>query len=602
MKKKFELHLGMFSANRLTAARSYIKAGVKVVLTHGIDQRGCCTCYDPGCQHPGKHPLARFFPHGANSATDDISLVRRALRCVSEANIAITLDHLTVLDIDGPVGRAVAEALSLPETIAVETGRGEHRYFVGTLPCGAFKAQEIDVSGPNRFVMVPPSRHESGKEYLWLRRKVGQAQPVPLVLQDLRAKPRSNSGQQRKRMIPIGERNDTLFRTACGLRRWVGDDDTLFDMMAIMNDRLCREPLKESELHSAISSSARYSEAREELFGPVVDHEPLPMEWIWYPYIPRFGLTILAGDPGKGKSLLTALLIGILTSGACWPLSSDRCPGRRVLVLSAEDNWQHVTLARVRKAGADLDNLHRMYKFRALTPERLELLRQEIEEWRPDLVIIDTLSAYMGAACDMHRQNEVGEFLAELTEIAESVRCGILAIAHLNKQSGEHPIYRVVGSIGFVASIRSALFLGKDPENENQLALAHGKSNAAPKGQTITFEIVGGGRDDVPRLQAVSFSDATEHDVCRVERNRVGRPDDERQDAIEFVLEYLSERPAPVTWESVLEAAERRSIASRGTIDKVRTELAKAGKIIQVGKARNARWERASDGDNDESA
>jgi archaellum biogenesis ATPase FlaH len=92
-----------------------------------------------------------------------------------------------------------------------------------------------------------------------------------------------------------------------------------------------------------------------------------------------------------------------------------------------------------------------MYKFRALTPERFDQLRKEIEEWQPDLVIIDTLSAYMGAARDMNRQNEVEEFLAELTEIAESAGCGVLAIAHLNKQSAEHPMYRVVGSIGFVA-------------------------------------------------------------------------------------------------------------------------------------------------------
>jgi hypothetical protein len=124
-----------------------------------------------------------------------------------------------------------------------------------------------------------------------------------------------------------------------------------------------------------------------------------------------------------------------------------------------------------------------MYKFRALTPECLKLLREEIDEWCPDLVIIDTLSAYMGAARDMHRQNEVGEFLAELTEIAESAGCGVLAIAHLNKQSGEHPIYRVVGSIGFVASIRSALFWGKDPDKESQLALAHGKSMPHQRGR-----------------------------------------------------------------------------------------------------------------------
>jgi hypothetical protein len=529
----------MLSNNRLTAARCYIKAGLKVLLTHGVDRRGRCTCGDRKCRHPGKHPIARFFPQRANSAVEDIAIVERALRKFPKANIAITLDRLTVVDIDGPAGRAAADALSLPETISVKTSRGEHRYFDGPLPGGTFKAREIDVlTGANRFAMVPPSNHESGEVYEWLPGRVGHAQPVPLKLDQLREAPSARANSH-KHVISVGQRNDTLFRTGCALRRWIGDEETIFEMMQIANERLCREPLEENELRSAISSSARYAEPREELFGPVLDSEPLPMEWLWYPYIPRYGLTLLAGDPGKGKSLLTALIIGIVTSGTSWPLSDDRCSGRRVLVLSAEDNWQRVTLARVLKAGANTKNLHRMYKFRALSPERMDSLRQEIEHWRPDLVIIDTLSAYMGSGRDMHRQNEVGEFLAELTEMAESAECGVLAIAHLNKQSGEYPIYRVVGSIGFVASIRSALFLGKDPDNEDRLALAHGKSNAAEKGKTIIFEKLGGGRDDVPKLQAVSFSDATEHDVCRVERNDVGRPDDQSQLATEFVLDYL---------------------------------------------------------------
>ena len=138
------------------------------------------------------------------------------------------------------------------------------------------------------------------------------------------------------------------------------------------------------------------------------------------------------------------------------------------------------------------------------------------------------------------------------------------------------------------------MFLGKDPDNEDRLALAHGKSNAAEKGKTIIFEKVGGGRDDVPKLRAVRFSDATEHDVCRLERNDVGRPDDQSRLAAEFVLEYLGGKSMPVSWEKVLHAAEKRNIASTGTLNKVRTELAQAGKIIQVGKARNARWKRAN--------
>jgi AAA domain/Bifunctional DNA primase/polymerase, N-terminal/Primase C terminal 1 (PriCT-1) len=453
----------MFSEDRLIAAKSYIKAGVRVILTHGIDDNGCCTCGDSECAHAGKHPLTRFFPHGANSATSEISLIRRGLEVVPNANVAITLESLAVVDIDGPLGKAAVEALSLPRTISAKSSRGKHLYFDGSLASGSFKAKQVDVlTGPNRFVMVPPSLHESGVDCRWLENGVCKAHPVPL--DKLRSISRAKAAHSRRRKIPIGERNDTLFRTACSLRRWVDEEETIIEMLKVMNERDCREPLSEKELRAAIASSARYAEPKEELFGPINDHTPKPMEWVWYPYIPRYGLTILAGDPGMGKSMLTAMLIGIVTSGACWPLSKERCSGNRVLVLSAEDDWQHVTLARLLKAGANLDNVHRMYRFRALTSERLEVLRQEIEEWHPDLIFIDTLSAYMGAGRDMHRQNEVGEFLAELTEIAESARCGIIAIAHLNKQSNENPIYRVVGSIGFVASIRSALFLGKDPD------------------------------------------------------------------------------------------------------------------------------------------
>ena len=88
--------------------------------------------------------------------------------------------------------------------------------------------------------MVPPSRHESGVEYSWIPGNVGQAQPVPHALEDLRTGPQGSPQRHRKRAIPAGQRNDTLFRTACGLRRWAEDDETIFEMMKIMNERLCR--------------------------------------------------------------------------------------------------------------------------------------------------------------------------------------------------------------------------------------------------------------------------------------------------------------------------------------------------------------------------
>jgi hypothetical protein len=385
-----------------------------------------------------------------------------------------------------------------------------------------------------------------------------------------------------------GSRNENLTSIGGSLRRRGLSSDLIEDALAAINDGACRPPLDHREVHRIAASVGRYETPSEELFGPPIQREALPMEWLWYPYIPRYGLTILAGDPGMGKSLLTALLLAIVTSSAPWPLLKERPTGNRVLLLSAEDNWARVTLHRLLKAGADIDNLHHMRKFRSLSDERLDALREHMRSWRPDLVVIDTISAYMGGGRDMHRQNEVGEFLALLTEMAEETGAAIVALAHLNKQGGEHPLYRIVGSIGFVASIRSALFFGTDPSNRERVALAHGKANQSEKGRTIIFEKIGGGRTDVPVLRPVSFSDADETDICRVEKKPVGRPSVEHEEGAAFVLQFLTDEPMP--WRAIEEAADKRSIASPGTLNIVRAELAKAGRIVQVGRGPKARW------------
>jgi AAA domain/Bifunctional DNA primase/polymerase, N-terminal/Primase C terminal 1 (PriCT-1) len=593
MSEPFCLTDEMRSNDPIAAATGYINAGFEVVATHGITEKGHCTCGNRRCPHPGKHPIARFFPNGAKSATTKVSLIRKAFTAYPDANLAVTLKGRTVVDIDGPEGMDAMERIGLPKTVRVKTSRGEHWHFDGETALGSFKASQIDVlTGPNRYVMVPPSTHEAEIQYTWLNPNQTHAARVPNTLKQLRAPGKDSRPVRKRKLIKIGERNDTLFRVAASLRRRIENDEAVLAMMKILNEQGTEEPLSESELKAAVASSTRYAEESTELFGPPVGRIALGMEFLWYPYIPRYGVTILAGDPGKGKSLLTSMLVATVTSGLAWPLSSEVPSGNKVLLMSAEDNWDRVTLPRLIKAGANIDNIHVMHKFRALTKERMDALAEEMENWRPDLVVIDTLSAYMGAERDMHRQNEVGEFLAQLTEMAEATGCAVLGIGHLNKQSVEHPLYRIVGSIGFAASIRSALFLGADPndtDNRDRVALAHGKANASEEGKTMLFQRIGGGREDVPTLEALELSDATATDVCRTPKNDVGRPSNESQKAADFILDFVEDQK-PVEWRAVQRSAEVRDIASVGTLNLVRARLAKEGKIRQIGKGPKAKW------------
>lgn len=578
----------MRSTDPCKAAFAYIDAGLSIIVTHGIDEKLNCTCGKRSCSSPGKHPIAEFFPKGVKSATRSKNKVRGALERNPDANIAACLAGRTVVDIDGPEGESTVQALTLPSTAIVLTGRGRHQHFDGELKCGSFKANQLDVlTGASRYTMLPPSIHESGVPYRWEKDASRRTAKTPVELESLnRATKRNVDFSTRK--IQEGERNDRLFKVACGLRIRGIPEKTILEATLVINQRDCTPPLSETEVRKLVASSGRY-DAADKLFGPPLQTTPLPMEFLWYPYIPRHAVTIVAGDPGRGKSLLNAMIIGVVTAGRPWPLSEDVPNGSRVLLLSAEDNWARVTLHRLLKAGAKVENIHVMHKFRTLSDERLVKLADYVRDWSPDLVVIDTLAAYLGGARDMHRQNEVGEFLAILNEIAEETGCAILASAHLNKQTSEHPLFRIVGSIGFAATIRSACFLGTDPSDRSRLALAHGKYNNSEIGETIIFEKVGGGKDEVPILRAVARSEATAADVCRIERAGVGRPSSEADAARDFVLESLDWKK-PVEWAKLVSSANRRNIASAGTLSMVRTKLAKAGEIKQIGKARRARW------------
>ena len=598
MRDKFRVTADMRSDDRVVAASAYLNAGMKLLLTYGVDKRGRCTCGRRNCQSPGKHPLPAF-PKGVHSASTSASKIKRVLAEHPMANLAVSLEGRTVLDIDGEKGEETVDALDLPPTAEVLTSRGRHLHYLGELEGGSFKQLQIDLlTGSGRYVMLPPSNHESGVTYSWNDASPKLAVEAPSELQSLR-KVRKKTVAFSSAKINKGERNDRLFKLACNLRARDVSDGAVLAAVRAINDRDCTEPLSETELRTLVKSSGRYAGDAEGLFGPPTETKPLPMEFLWYPYIPRHAVTILAGDPGSGKSLLMAMLIGIVTNGKKWPLSNERPSGRKVLLLSAEDNWARVTLHRLKKAEADIANIHVMYKFKALSDERLADLADYMRTWKPDLVIVDTLAAYMGAGRDMHRQNEVGEFLGFLNDLADEVGCAIVALAHLNKQTTEHPMFRIVGSIGFAASIRSALFFGKDPADRSRPAMAHGKANGSEIGATVVFERVGGGRHDVPVLHVVGTTEATAVDICRIEKGSVGRPSSESDAAREFILEFL-ESKRPRRWSALITAAEARSIASAATLAIVRADLAKSGEIRQIGKGPKARWIRSATGDESE--
>lgn len=81
--------------------------------------------------------------------------------------------------------------------------------------------------------------------------------------------------------------------------------------------------------------------------------KPKPLSWLWPNRIPLGKLTILAGDPGLGKSLLTLDLAARISKGYKFPDGEEAEIGD-IILISAEDDPADTIRPRLEAAGADL--------------------------------------------------------------------------------------------------------------------------------------------------------------------------------------------------------------------------------------------------------
>jgi hypothetical protein len=152
-----------------------------------------CSCRDPGCGQPGKHPLGNLVPHGVKDATTNRARVLAWWTRHPQANIGLACGHnFDVLDVDGPAGELAIRALGATHGLAssgplVRTGgSGWHFYLAPTglgnvHPTGL---EHLDWRGRGGYVVAPPSRHASGHLYRWVAGRDLDIAPgtVPAVL------------------------------------------------------------------------------------------------------------------------------------------------------------------------------------------------------------------------------------------------------------------------------------------------------------------------------------------------------------------------------------------------------------------------------------
>jgi putative DNA primase/helicase len=159
----------------LSAAMKFLDMDFYLLPIWGVDEKGNCQC-GHSCNRVGKHPLGALVRHGLRDATDREDLVRRWCEWYPEANLAVRtglISGIVVVDIDPRHGGSIELArdeFRLPvDTLTVKTGGGGwHLYYQirdRRLIRGHKMHPGIEVKGEGGYVLLPPSRHKSGKLY-----------------------------------------------------------------------------------------------------------------------------------------------------------------------------------------------------------------------------------------------------------------------------------------------------------------------------------------------------------------------------------------------------------------------------------------------------
>lgn len=211
---------------------------------------------------------------------------------------------------------------------------------------------------------------------------------------------------------------------------------------------------------------------------------PESVRWLWPPYIPMGMMSIVEGDPGAGKSTLTIALAAAVSRGGM--MNGHGVPQGNVLMLGNEDSLSVTVRPRLDAAGADCTKVAVVDQALTFDEKGARLLSAAVEKVEPKLIIVDPIQSFLGGNTDMYRANQVRVVLDRLSVVTEASGAACIIVRHLRKAGGS-AIYRGMGSIDFVAKVRSSLLVGAD--GDGQRIVAHSKCNIGALGPSLGFVI-----------------------------------------------------------------------------------------------------------------
>lgn len=239
----------------------------------------------------------------------------------------------------------------------------------------------------------------------------------------------------------------------------------------------------------AILSFVRMSEVKAEKIIPV-----------WPGVLYKGKVTLIAGVPGDGKSLMSCDIAARASVGGPLPCGAGHFNKMKVAFITAEDDPADTIRPRLDVAGANVDDIL-LIKGKYTTDkdgvrhldqisllEDLGLLELLIEAQGIRLMIIDPLTSFSSG--DTNKTQESRRLLDAVAQMAARQSLSVLVITHMNKRGDAKTAMQLVaGSHVLVAAVRIALAMARDPNDASRRLLLGLKVNIDAETGGFAFKV-----------------------------------------------------------------------------------------------------------------
>jgi Bifunctional DNA primase/polymerase, N-terminal/AAA domain/Primase C terminal 1 (PriCT-1) len=341
--------------------------------------------------------------------------------------------------------------------------RGAHVWFRGHQRSRAPGMTGVDLLGDGKYVIAPPSPHESGACYEGELPPVGELPPwadglfpepsaknVGGEIPDHR--PSVNGRPPVADDIPDGRRNVSLASLAGSMRRRGMSAAEMLPALLAVNRR-CTPPLDRRDVERIAASVGRY---------PPADVPYLPMDangqpaagprfavrrcrredmrspkWAFKGYLPLGKVSSLVGSGGAGKGTFMAWLIAQLSRGLL-PGEFRHRPAT-TLVVGDEDSAEEVWIPRVDGAGGDVTHMFTV-EYEDGTPLQvvrdIRWLEERVRDLDVNVLYFDQILDNLPGDTSTHVAGDVRQAFGPLRNLAVRLGVTVVFTTHPNKLGG----------------------------------------------------------------------------------------------------------------------------------------------------------------------